>query len=630
MINQYSLNSPIGYSKNPYNPTQSPQSTSSSALAEVPRGSSPHFAIPRFSAPDSPLNTSESYYSHHSTPQDYNDRATNFQDLPFEVRSRVAAELSQYDCVRLLTVSKTVYSSTIARLYEHIIIDQQFDRFNNEKEYGYKKITMQDGQPVASSCTYINSAFAFKRFLQSTNAHTTSLIRRFDCVDLPDSLNLYDHQLHDQLLRLFEHMCLLSQLVWLNDNFRLEYLHQLPHKHLVSTLVLNIKFSNYLSELEPLPYHEDCKGLVFPNLVNFQIQPFQNSSKLVRIVNNLLVNNNPNVSDNLDTLVLSRYQRRDSTSTMTLPNCDELMAPGRSLGPKDENITVLFKGSRLRYLSNLTCLSLDNLSVSPREARTFIESVNLAGLDTLVLRGILEYLVGNDRCQPFLLEIAQHLTSLKHLSLDHRQALVDSVPEFLLCLPARKLESLDLVIRNNPTKDYLDHGDREREYYDDYARAIGLFRNTLTRLSFEVREEVHGYNDTNNLNILQCVPAHTSFYTQLQQLTHLRCLRVSPGEQVEEVALLVQRLPLLVMLDIFGNKAGGAPNLGLGMVHPTIYDEWFKVQHVALLYLQYNPKLEYIRINQCIFECNGPNIEPRNGISRWFDGKIRLSRSELA
>jgi hypothetical protein len=667
-INQFPFNAPIGYSKNPLLYGEGMAKLLALALEET-RGLAVGLeleltisllnqlmflerSVPRIL----PLNPTISGLTQPPLTLDI---------LPFEIRLIIANELSQFDCLNLLRVSKAMYESTISRLYQFIVVDQEYSRFNNEMEYGFKRMKQESINNTQKhryvqhfSCTFINSPYNFKRFIKTYNQKLEKegdhegfpYVRKFECIDLPDSLNIYDHELNDDLIHFFRNLSSLNQLIWLSDNFRLEFLHALPKKELITTLFLNIKFSNYLGELNEL---ENDSGLNFPNLVNFQIQPFQNARKLIKIINTLLINpkNDPQrLCTKLETLNLSRVNK-SVDNNISLPNSHDLITLTSTL-PRTQDpinhstlkdldikiIPALFKQTRLKYLTNLTSLSLDNILVAPADAALLIKSVNLAKIKVLSFRGISEYQmlsvdsnVGTirDKLEPsFIVQIAPHLVNIKRLALDYRQALVESVPEFLEVVATKRapLEALDLTIRLNRTKP-LDSHDAQIDFFNEYAEGIARFPRLHT-LSVEIRQEIDNYSDSNNLNVLTSVPPHTQFYTKLLGLTQLKCLRINPGESenVNEALGFILKLPLLKKLEIFGNKAGGSPNLGLGMVHPSLYDEWFKVQHVAIFYLKCNRNLQYIRINSCIFECDGRTmkINPRCGIARWFDQSARV------
>lgn len=582
--------------------------------------------------------------------------------LPFEIRLKIANQLSQFDCLNLLRTNKAMYLSTIPRLYQHIIIDQDYSQFNREYEFKHYN-NMDDFNDYEDfSCSYIKSPYNFKRFLHyyiqlhlahendSSNynkfgpSETFPYIRKIQCINIPDSLNIYDYELNYNLSEFFLKLSHLNELIWLNDNFKLEYLEMLPNRRSISTLVLNIKFSNYLTELhtpKSLDYNSDVsddeessKILQFPNLTNFQIRPFQNSNRLIKIINSLLTNTNPKtISEHLKILKISRF---DKDISVLVPPCNELVTTSE-VSPLNEldlgTIKSLFTYSDMKHLNNLSILLFNNCLLTPDDSTTLQNSINLGNLKKLELKNVSEYqrintTVGNqnelrDSLQTsFIVRIGPHLTNLQHLLIDYRECLTDSVPEFLNILPSNKLQSLDLTIRYNQTK-LKSFNEDIREYYIAYSRSLVSQNkcNSLKKLSIETKEE-------NTFCDLSIPLPSDFFYTELRQCTNLRSLRLNPcdSNSSEKVLQLISNLPKLTMLDVFGTRAGGAPHLGLGMVHPAIFDEWFKVQHVAILYLQHNSRLRYIRINKCIFECDGENVlvNPRDGIERWFNERARV------
>ncbi|CUM68401.1 uncharacterized protein PRCAT00006124001 [Priceomyces carsonii] len=574
----------------------------------------------------------------------------NLESLPFELRLKISNELSQIDCLNLMKTSKTMYYSTVIRLYQNIVIDESFSQFSKE----YKFIDFDASLEL--SCSYIKSTFGFKRFLASyiqlydsrchniyVNSNETfditfPFIQKIQCVELPDSLNTFDYELNDNMLEFFSRLPCLKELIWLNDNFRVEYLERLPNKQSIVSLNLNLTFSNYLNELSSsfdsyLPDEvevDKLKALNFPNLVHFQIRPYQNSKRLTRIINGLLVGDNPQkVSKQLKSLKLARFHK---DMDALIPPCRDLIASNNSdvLNDIDLNtVNSIFKISKLNYLSTLTTLLFNNCLLNPADSKTLISSMNLTNLTSLELKNISEYQridsdVGSnhvrDLLEPsFLIQIAPHLTNVEHLLIDYREAFVDSVPSFLSSIPTKKLESLDLIVKLNETKSqyYSDLDEIYKAYA--YAMSTGNKHKTLKKLSIEVKEE-NPFCDID-------MPLESDLlYLELSKFTQLTSLRVNPGEFPYELISLIKHLPLLTTLDVFGAKAGGCPNLGLGMVHPNIYDEWFKVQHVAMLYLQHKPELKYIRINRYIFEGSPDTLEvnPRDGIDRWFNRTVRV------
>lgn len=577
-------------------------------------------------------------------------RRIRLDTLPFEVRAKIANELSQFDCLNLLRTNKAMYMSTMPRLYQHIVIDENYSQFNKEipfKYYENSEKTRPDYRKE-HSCTFVKSSYNFRRLLthyillydtkfkycEPSNIPTSSFpyIKTLKCLELPDSLNTYDHELNDQISEFFTTLVHLRELIWLNDNFRLEYLGSLPNTSSIQTLVLNIKFSNYLSELssEP-PEHSDTelissvsslKPLTFANITNFQIRPFQNSTRLQRIINNLLVGeNSAQVLQNLRVLKIARF---DKDVNVLVPPCGELVSTNSdSLSDLDLHTIRAVSESKLEYLANLQVLLLNNCLVSPSDADLLLKSVNLKNLKTLELKNVSEYqrvtqaAVHEGIEDSFLTRICDHIGQLEHLALDFREAYTDTVWLFLSNLKSEVLKSLDLILRYNSTK--LEQFSVDG-LYQCYGQALvsGTKKDTVTKLSIEIKQE------NQFCDLIIPLPSN-HFYRELSQFKQLSALRINPNvsHDCHQVLQMVESLPRLKYLDVFGAQAGGAPNLGLGMVHPTIYDDWFKVQHVAIMYFHHNSQLKYLRINRCVFE-RKDEVVPRDGLDAWFSQLVRV------
>lgn len=541
--------------------------------------------------------------------------------LPAEIRARIANELSQLDCLNLMVTNRAMYELTVPRLYQHIIVDEDFTQFSKEYDYRFYKHDPDFGTVLTVACSYINSAYTFKKLLASyTRQAAAPPIHIFQVIKMPDSINTYDYELNDTLVSFFSRLDHLQELVWMNDNFRLRFLGVLPFMTSVTSLMLNIRYSNYLTELDPFSPPPEPTDLVdtssinsgtalcLPGLVKFYIKPYQNSIKLVKIINNFLLSGGAHVADHLQFLEL---HRSDKELNSPVPPVQELIVADRmQLDELDTStISALFARLRLTHLSNLHHLALSDCIVGEGDGDLLAASIDLSRVTFLKLLNVSEWRWRHQK--GLLLEkIAPSLISLKALHLDYREVLVDTIADFLTTIPSSDMHSVDLTIRLNGTKPHPDS-------YDAHAHALGRWRG-LRHVSLEIKEEL-AFCDFN-------IPVyHAAFYRALGRCKHLTSLRLNPGTSVgeKELVRLIAQLPKLRMLDVFGAKAGGAPHLGLGTNHPTIYDEWFKVQHVALIYARENLALQYIRVNRCVFECVG-GVNPRDGIDRWFDQRVRV------
>lgn len=525
--------------------------------------------------------------------------------LPLEITLQIASYLGQIDVLSLSCTNKAMLAPCLRRLYDTVVVDSDYTQFS--KEY-------------SPSATYVNLLYNFKKLIRT---QMRERIRALHVVSLPDLTNIYDADVNESLHTFFSSLTNLHELVWLLDNFRLDYLRQLPNHPILTRLELNIKFSNYLGELSVAPAVDDAT-YSFPNLLTFHIKPFCNLKRLVKLLNNLLVAQNAQyVRGHLRSLKLARF---DKDTTVLIPPARELnnpLTPDTSVdAPHEFELDTLesaFVWSNMGQLRALSELSLNNLLVCEKDAQLLINSVRIPQLTRLEFKNVSEYGdSGNDvrGVGGFLAHLAPLLNSLTHLHLDYRETTRDSVGSFLAGLPGENLRALDLVVRVNELK--LAHVDLPT-MYEEYGSAI-MNQIELRKFSVEIREE-NSFCDILNSTPLELL-------TGLHALRNLESLRLNCGDSTQGVSALLdllKSLRKLKILDVFGAKAGGAPNLGLGMIHPNVYDEWFKVQHVALLYWQAQNNLQYVRINKCIFEYTDEGIaNPRDVIDRWFDSKVRV------
>ncbi|KAK6888230.1 hypothetical protein K6H09_005278, partial [Candida tropicalis] len=227
----------------------------------------------------------------------------------------------------------------------------------------------------------------------------------------------------------------------------------------------------------------------------------------------------------------------------------------------DDSFSIRNVFQRITF-QDLVVLSLNDIIVNENDGKMLLKSVDLEKLKSLHLRGVIE----RSSVSSFLMIIGEHLINLENLSLDVEESM-EYLPDFLSLIPI--LSSLDLTIRKLAT-------------FETYSTAITRHKKKLTKLSLELL----------NLedNLLNDIP--DLFYLSLSRLIELISLRInsSNNSSQEPVGLLslVASLSNLKFLEVFGNKAGGMPNLGLDMIHPTVFDGWFKVQHVVFIYLRQN------------------------------------------
>ncbi|KAG7664299.1 uncharacterized protein J8A68_002157 [[Candida] subhashii] len=354
--------------------------------------------------------------------------------LPDELKLEILKNLSQYEYVNLLRVSKSWHRLVFPLLYDHIIIDANFSTFNN--------ICPLIGR------SYLHSSYNVKSFIKTINTmKQVPRITKFDVVDLPYSLGIQDESTRI-FVKLFQKLTDLNELVWLDDNFRFEFLINLPNKPKVNTLILNITHDTYSNAK-----FCESKKLNFTNLKNFQIIPFMDCDRLLKIINNMVINvNDPKViGQNLESLVLSGTIKHDVSYNQII-----------------ENTINVFNKSKITYLDNLSVLSLENLRIMEDDANTLIKSINLKHLKTLHLQGILGVTDST-----FFETITPYLTNLQILSVHITESESRKVLEFISDLPTR-LQELDVTLFASTF-----------HHMETYINPI-IRHNTLSKLSLEI------------------------------------------------------------------------------------------------------------------------------------------------
>lgn len=503
-----------------------------------------------------------------------------------EILDKIAGLLSQTDTISLALTCKGLAKPCLDRLYSRVVVDSKYTEFNKEH---------------SGSFTYINQLYSLKKFFHTKR---TKSIKALYVVSLPDLLWLDDPLMKKLQLEFFGSLSNLHELVWLASFFDTEYLVQLPSHSLLTRLEINVAHGSL----------EDSPSLSFPNLESLSMRPFSCNSSVSRVM-----------PQTLQKLKLAQFAEDPA---VLLPPARYLADPDdyldhsrherRRVGFRHESrkmgsdISDMVRRKGLGVIHTLTGLSLDNFLVSEDDALRLANAVVLPQLRQLELKNVSEIGPVESSRIGFLGQLGPRVPALQHLRLDFREASPDTVGPFLRGVA--ELKSLDLVVRMNEVKkSYVDIN----SMYVDYGETIGNLQH-LEHLCVEVREEVELLDKT--------LPTPVPMLEGFTRLTKLRSLRLNGNEGAHAVEMfldLLRKLPKLTILDVFGKWAGGPPNLGLGMVHPNVFDSWFKVQHVALLYWRVQTLIKYIRIRECVFEVRHGVANPRNHLDRWFDSQIR-------
>ncbi|KAI5948798.1 hypothetical protein KGF57_005196 [Candida theae] len=480
----------------------------------------------------------------------------DFTNLPIDIIEKVIGNLSQFDLLNMCRTSSRMYRICRPGLYHCIIIDPSFNIFAHELR--------------TAGVTYIKSSYNLKVFLKILNKNPdySNEIYSLSCKGLPGAF-FWDNLIKD-FIPVFKNLHHLHNLIWLDYNFPIQLLNQLPKKHLITTLILRFEYT-----IPVINTHTNHTSLSFPNLSNFQIQHFRSSPILQQVVDlvSLNVSGGGKVNDKLRVLSLDFME----------------------LGGSMDIFQMVFERSALKHLPNLTSLSLFDIRVRPEDADTLSKAINLSNLQFFLVRGFVSTLEDS-----FLSRLASRFQRLRHLSLNISGERGDATADFVSSLP--QLESLDIVSGTQSSV--------------ELAQAIAK-HHCLTKLSSEI------YDIPLEMVVDYLYDPPSEFYSVLSSL-NLTSLRINNTTNMNGLVELITSQKQLKFLEILGAKAGGAPNLGLGMVHPTVFDKWFRVQHVALFYLNINPGIEYIRVNDCVFECkDNKTVNPRDGLNGWFNEKVK-------
>ncbi len=560
-----------------------------------------------------------------------------FDRLPFEIKLKIANELNQYDALNLMKVNKSFFQPAVVRLYHTIVIDPCYSQFNQE----IYQAELQEHDQSVNSSTFIKMKYSLKNFLKIIsqeipiemckigyyNSHYGSLINKIQFVELPDGFNSpFD-------LNFFTFMSVkrlerLSRFYWSSDEeLSFEIVNRLPNKSNLNSLHVSVDFKKVRAGSTEF---EAFRG--FNNLEKLSLEPFLNSFNLFQIFKNLLEGNNDKL--NLKVLRLARvnsnhnFIKNPSSSLLVLTSYIIENEPIK-LSEYDMNcilnLFILFSAAETR-LEDLNVLSLDSIVVSTMDARRLDSVMSLENLKQLELKNITEVQLPEDVHSPlsmndlyarldagFLKHLGKNLKNLTKLSIDYRESLRDTVPAFIYNL--ENLQELDITIRWNVTK--LCSIQSWKHLCFMYIKAILKHSKTLKKLSLDTKED-SVFCDLHKLIFTECL-------LELGGLTELESLRLHGYSLQPCGPLLASMLKKLKYFELFGSGAGGAPHMGLQVVHDGVLDDWFRVQHVAVAISEQNEHIEFIKIDKCLFEVQKTGkLLPRDGLEGWFESKVRV------
>jgi hypothetical protein len=529
-----------------------------------------------------------------------------------------------------MRVNRAFFQSTVVRLYHTVIVDPSYSYFNQD--------VLFDSRP-SSTATFIKMKYSIKTFLKTMTQLTpiqvsdfginhvsySIFINKLQFVELPDGFcTPFD-------LSFFAFMSIkrlekLNRLYWGSQKeLSFETIHRIPNKENLNSLHVNIDFKRLQSPSD----FEAFKG--FKNLEKLSIQQFLNSFNLFHMFK-CFMEDNEDIAK-LKVLRLSRldsshgFIKNPSTSMLVLTSYIIENEPVK-LSEYDMscilNLYMLFKNSP-RNLNDLGVFSLDSVVVTSADAIRLDTVMDLSKLEQLELKNITEVqfpdgvnipLSMNELCTHldpgFLTSLGSKLKNLTRLCIDYRESLRDTVPDFIESI--ENLQELDVTIRWNVTK--LCSVPSWKHLCESYIKAILKHAPKLKKLSLETKED-SVFCDLHKLIFTDCL-------LKLSGLSEIESLRLH-GYALQPCApLLASTLPRLKYFELFGSSAGGAPHMGLQVVHDGVLDDWLRVRHVALNIAEQNPHVRFVKIDKCLFELKDHMAIPRDGLESWFERKMRV------
>lgn len=546
-------------------------------------------------------------------------------DIPVEIVQEIARYLPQGDVIKLSFLAKYLHACLSPLLYRNIVADYQYSLLDEEFNQNNK--------------TFIKTKYNLKRFFQRIleNRFLAEEVRELHCIRLP--LEMVEYELMtDHVSKVFPSLVNLRCLDWFSSNeLDLKALGDLPNLELLQQLYLNVSKHKNQSEMVDAD---------FSSLGSLAITPFIDSKNLSAIFHRLF--SQTDLSKTLQELKLCRLSRKVSLldpPSRWLVSTEDVIDLDLQTMPTIMRCLCQSGQRRLK----LKKLSLEGCLIKPSDFHLLNEGIDLQKLvflelscveyqkinlldyhGAMPLQGLLPSDLKRLMAPSFLQLLApQVMTNLRHLSLDLRQALIDSCPHFICSM--RELHSLDVVVRWNDTK-------RESyaswpEYMVDFANAIKRHTGTLSKLSIESTDDVNQYN--HSLKIPEQAFAVLFENTKYPRLTSLRLN--TPSESINNAGKIffAKTVPKLELLHVFGQDAGGPPHMGLQNIHPGLFDDWIRVQHVALQMAQLalRRNLKYVKVDKCVFELRYSKPEdplefealPRENLQGWFDLHSRVS-----
>ncbi|ODQ77038.1 hypothetical protein BABINDRAFT_163770 [Babjeviella inositovora NRRL Y-12698] len=563
-------------------------------------------------------------------------------DFPVEVLAKIANQLLQHDCLSIMYTCKLLYNVGIAHLYQSVIIDKSYSRFNHEK---HAQIFSHPNRSALGS-TYIRTFSNFIAFLKhvSEAPYLRSLIKRFRCITLPDNtfplMFPIRHVVKSSLQSFFAQLPTLNELVWLDvssgapEIIKFTSLMNVENKLSLQSIAVDLSMWDITAKSGIQHQNPVCNFLNLRNLALFPISNSQYLAKLVKIFVSGTMEGEIYVNRRLKSLGVARLPRENKIlkppSSLLILTSPAVTTLDLDVVHSLSSVQVNGKKLNIRY-SELNHLSLSHCFLVPGDFPRLNLIVNLRNLTRLEFIRISEVqIIPHGRighgtkallAPSLIVQLAPLLLNLEVLHLDYRECMADTVPEFLSLLTSPKLRELDITVRWNQSK--LSSYSSWQDLCALYLERISLFKGSLTKLSISAKEE-------NLFGDLGKQFPEGLLETFLPRLQNLVSLRVDSEKRLPaDVERTLSVLPNLQFLDLQGSGSDGAPHMAFQVVHSGILDSWLKVEPLVLKYLKASrahadSKLRYVRLGGSLFEVEKGGIRPREGIDAWFNEQVRV------
>lgn len=494
-----------------------------------------------------------------------------------EIFGLIADNLTQHDLVSLARASSVFASLVRPFLYHCVVYDSRYSQFDVDID--------SRNQRDPKVATFIRTKANLVAFLNTVKQkpHVGRCVSQFAVVNVQDDFYDIEHFLstigdmpRDNLFTFFQ-----------LNKFRIavpmgtRLLAQLAQSSSVCSRMTHLSYKfDRLTQLSDITFAEN----VTPNLEFLKFDNLYNITQFRQLCSF--------VSRNIKQLALrfkSDTPRSHHNGMLVLKSIHELPLTHLALSGLEFDMRYVqpLATDQLKYLE------LDDITVTDNDDSSDDSSVFLSNL-----------------CS------SENLKSLEQLKLNISYPLMDFT-FVCLVLSEIKLKKLDLVIRTNR----IQHMDKLIDTYIDF---ITINRPSLVQLSIEIRDKNNAPIDELGLSQLSKLFSNVSQpWAKLKSLTLQTSFHFINTFKSE----IFEKMPLLENLWILGPNCI-PKHFGSGAAYPGIYDKWWRIIHLPRWFLDSKPPehpLKYIKVDDCLFEIENANLNPKDLMDDTFDEMTKLN-----